>query len=159
MKRPRYAVRGGQSAQGLARALSSLLAAAWVALAVYCLLAAIAGPAGALALKGLQARRDGMARNLGELEAANLRLRGELESLRTDPDRALREARSLGYLRPNETEIVLAGSGAPKQALDAGRVLPFGPSPSLPDDLIKELALGAFLAALAAGLAFGRRRS
>ena len=99
-----------------------------------------------------------MERNLGELGDENERLRVELESLRLDADRAAREARSLGYLRPDESAIVVAGRSSPRPAIDSGSVLAFEPPASCPDSAIKEISFGAFLAALAVGLAPQRKR-
>ena len=94
-----------------------------------------------------------MRRNIGALGEANGRLRAELESLRSDADRAAREARSLGYLRPGESAVLLAGRSEPVEELETGTVVPFAPPPSWPDSALKEIALGAFLAILAIGLA------
>lgn len=127
--------------------------AAWAALAIYCLLSLLAGPAGLVAYSRLESRNGRMRSNLEELGKANGRLRVELESLRSDVDRAAREARSLGYLRPGERSLVLAGRSSRLAVLDAGKVLAYDPPPSWPDSALKEIAFGAFLAILAASLA------
>jgi hypothetical protein len=99
-----------------------------------------------------------MQRNLGALGEANARLRVELESLRSDADRAAREARSLGYLRPGEGAIIVPGRVSEAPELAPGEVVPYAPSPSWPDSALKQIAFGAFLAALAAGLAPKKNR-
>ncbi len=135
------------------RCLSGLAAASWIALAVYCLLSSLAGPAGILSYRRLEERNAAMRENLGKLGEANARLRVELESLRSDADRAAREARSLGYLRPGEGAIVLAGRDLRIPDLDEGGILAFEQPKTWPDSALKEIALGAFLAAFAAFLA------
>jgi cell division protein FtsB len=127
--------------------------AAWAALAVYCALSIVAGPAGLLSYRRLEGRKAEMQRNLGALGEANARLRAELDSLRSDADRAAREARSLGYLRPGEKAIIVSGRVPESLELVSGEVLPYTPSPAWPDSALKQIALGAFLAILAAGLA------
>jgi len=126
--------------------------ALFAALVAYCLLSAIAGPAGVLAYRGLWEHRAVMADNLNSLSQLNARLRGELESLKSDSDRAAREARGLGYLRPGETEVVLSGRDASLSAPDVGKVIPLLPSAGLPDMVIKEVAAGMGLAVFALGV-------
>jgi cell division protein FtsB len=132
--------------------------AAWIALAAYCLLSALVGPFGTAAYRRLEASGAAMRANLDSLGGANARLRVELESLRSDADRAVREARSLGYVRAGEGAIVVAGRKDQVRDYDAGTVLRFVSPASWPDSAIKEVAFGVFLAAFAAFLA-PRRRS
>jgi hypothetical protein len=99
-----------------------------------------------------------MRRNIGELGKANEGLRVELESLRSDADRAAREARSLGYLRPGENAVLVAGRVAPAAGLETGTIVAFTEPPSWPDFALKEIAFGVFLAVLAIGLAPRRER-
>ncbi|HRY55217.1 MAG TPA: septum formation initiator family protein [Spirochaetia bacterium] len=127
--------------------------AAWAALVLYCLLSLVAGPAGFAAYRRLEARNEAMRDNIDALGTANARLRQELESLRSDADRAAREARSLGYLRPGESAVIVVGRRPSPAELDPGRVLGYEDPPSWPDSALKEISLGAFLAILAASLA------
>jgi len=90
-----------------------------------------------------------MEANLAELGSIRQRLNTELESLKTDSDRAAREARSLGYLRKNETELVLGERSERVKPVDMGRILPFAEPIALGDLALKEIALGAALAVLA----------
>ncbi|HTX72041.1 MAG TPA: septum formation initiator family protein [Rectinemataceae bacterium] len=123
----------------------------------YCLLSLLAGPAGLLAYGSLQGQQARIARNLDALGALNARLRSDVDSLRSDADRAAREARSLGYLRPGETEVVLSGMDSHEPPPETGSVINLPPSAGLPDRLLKEIAAGIGLTAFAAGL-FGRRK-
>lgn len=135
------------------RIFSRVAGAAWAALAIYCVLSLLVGPAGVLSYQRLAVRTLEMRRNLDELGEANERLRVELESLRSDADRAAREARGLGYLRPDESAILVAGRSSPRIPLETGKVLAFVPPRAWPDSALKEIALGTFLAVLAIGLA------
>jgi len=127
--------------------------AAWIALVVYCLLAILVGPAGLRPYGRLEALNASMRENLEELGRKNGELRSELESLRSDADRALREARGLGYLRPGEGAILVAGRESESPDRDPGEVVPYDPPSAWPDSALKEIALGAFLAAFAVFLA------
>lgn len=140
------------------KALSRAALAAWASLLVYCGLSLVLGPAGIVAYRKLEAGKAEMQANLAELGEANARLRVELDSLRSDADRAAREARSLGYLKPNEGAILIAGRTQPRLDLDPGKAIPFSAPGSWPDSALKEIAFGAFLAVLAAGLAPRKRR-
>lgn len=134
--------------------------ALYAGLAAYCVLSLAVGPAGLVAYRGLAERRGAMERRLAELGAANESLRGDLESLRSDPGRADREARELGYLRPGETFLVIAGRAeAGSGALPAaGEPLAYADPPACPDSILKELSLGLGLAVLVAGIAGDARR-
>jgi len=116
---------------------------------LYCALSVLFGPAGLTAYRRLEERKSAMEANLAELGSIRQRLNTELESLKTDSDRAAREARSLGYLRKNETELVLGERSERVKPVDMGRILPFAEPIALGDLALKEIALGAALAVLA----------
>jgi cell division protein FtsB len=123
---------------------------------LYCGLSVLAGPAGVSAYRRLEARKAAMESNLNELEGIRGRLGAELESLKSSPDRAALEARSLGYLREGETVVILgdtAGILGGKEdrvaPIDSGAVLPYAEPPALDDSTLKAIALGAALAMLA----------
>jgi hypothetical protein len=90
-----------------------------------------------------------MLANLAELESLHADLGAELESLKTNPDRAAREARSLGYLRKGETEILLGEKMEQVEHISTGKVLPYAEISFIGDPALKRLALGACLAVLA----------
>jgi hypothetical protein len=112
-------------------------------------LSAIAGPAGLLAYSRLEARKSAMEANLAQLEDVRGRLSAELDSLKSDPDRAAREARSLGYLRDGETTLILGEKTEKTRKIEAGSVLPYAEPAALGDSILKDIALGASLAMLA----------
>jgi hypothetical protein len=94
-----------------------------------------------------------MEANLGRLGIIRASLNAELESLKSDPDRAAREARSLGYLRKGETALVLGDRRERIKPVETGRVLTFVEPPALGDLALKEMAVGAGIALLALLLA------
>lgn len=127
--------------------LAKAFIALYIGLALYCLLSVLVGPAGMLAQRELADRRDAMLLNLEDLGNTNEALRAELDSLRSDPDRAGREARALGYLAVGETALVVAGddSSRGQRRLDPGSVLKAHAPVPLSDALIKELSVLAGL--------------
>jgi cell division protein FtsB len=137
----------GRSA--LSRAGILLALCAYAGIAAYCALSFFFGPAGLSSYRRLEERKAAMEANLVGLEAIGKSLGAELESLKTDPDRAAREARSLGYLRKGEDVIQFGERTERVRAISAGKVLPYAESPALSDLALKEIALGAGLALMA----------
>ncbi len=133
---------------------------------LYCCLSFLVGPAGLAAYRRLEARKAAMGANLSELGTIRARLGAELDSLKSDPDRAAREARALGYLRKGETAVILGERVESVGPIDSGRVLPYAEPSAIDDAAIKEIALGAALAMMAllaaprqtSGTASSRRR-
>jgi cell division protein FtsB len=121
----------------------------YAALALYCVLSALFGQDGVIAYRKLEERKAAMAANLSLLVAQRESLNAELESLKSDPDRAALEARSLGYLRKGETEVILMDRVEQVKRFDSGSVLSFSESMGISDIALKGIAFGAFLAVLA----------
>jgi cell division protein FtsB len=115
----------------------------------YCALSVLVGPAGISAYRRLEARKAAMGANLAELGTIRERLNAELDSLKSDPDRAAREARSLGYLRKGETAVILGERAESVRRIEVGKVLPYAEPAAIDDSAIKEIALGAALAVMA----------
>ena len=153
---------GNESAaarRGAARAGCALILSLFTGFFIYCALSVVLGPAGLIAYGRLEERNRAMEANLGDLGSKRDRLNAELESLKSDPDRAAREARALGYLRPGETALILGERNERIAPIDAGRVLPFATPATLGDAALKEISLGACLAVMALLLApSGARR-
>jgi cell division protein FtsB len=139
--------------RGAARAGSALVLSLFAGFCLYCALSVVMGPAGLVAYRRLEERNRAMEANLGDLGTRRDRLNAELESLKTDPDRAAREARALGYLRPGETALILGERDERIRAIDAGKVLPFAMPATPSDAMLKEISLGACLAMMALLLA------
>jgi cell division protein FtsB len=145
---PSTAGRSGARRAGYRLALSC-----YAGLALYSSLSLFFGPAGFSAYRRLEERKAAMQARLGELEAIREGLDGELESLKSDPDRAALEARSLGYLRKGETAVVLGEKIDRQKPVETGKVLLFAEQPALGDVQLKEISLGACLAMMALLLA------
>jgi cell division protein FtsB len=139
--------------RGASRALLALALSLYAGFFLYCVLSFLFGPAGLSAYRLLEERKLAMEANLGELGTLRQRLNSELESLKSDPDRAAREARSLGYLRKGETAILLGEQKQRLRPLEMGRVLPYAEPRALGDLVLKEISLGLSLAILALLLA------
>lgn len=90
-----------------------------------------------------------MAANLAELGTIRERLNAELDSLKSDPDRAALEARGLGYLRKGETAVILGERTEHIRSIESGKVLPYAEPAAIDDQALKEIALGAALAVMA----------
>jgi hypothetical protein len=118
-------------------------------MSLYCILSVLVGPAGISAYRRLETRKSAMGANLAELQATRERLSAELDSLKSDPDRAAREARGLGYLRKGETAVILGERVERVRPIDSGQVLPYAEPAALGDQALKEISLGAALAAMA----------
>ena len=131
-----------------------LFASACLGVGVYCALSVIAGPAGLIAYRGLEARRDAMQVNLDALGTRNAALQSDLDSLRNDPGRAAREARALGYLAEGELSLVIEGQTVPpgENRLEPGNILKMEAPVPLGDATIKDLSLAAALLALVLSL-------
>jgi hypothetical protein len=131
------------------RLASRLGLSMYMGLVAYCLLSVLVGPAGLTAYRSLEGRKAAMEANVRELGSIRESLNGELDSLRSDPDRAAREARGLGYLRKGETAIILGDRDEKVAALDHGKVLPYGQLAGMDDSTLKAIAFGIGLAFLA----------
>jgi cell division protein FtsB len=121
----------------------------YAGMSLYCVLSVLVGPVGLSAYSRLEARKAAMGANLVELGTIRERLNAELDSLKTDPDKAAREARGLGYLRKGETAVILGERVERVRPIDAGKVLPYAEPAALDDRALKEIAMGAALAAMA----------
>jgi cell division protein FtsB len=130
-----------------ARLLFPSAAAAFLA---YCAISFLLGPVGLTAYAAVEQRKAAMESNIEALSSINMRLSSELESLRTDPDRAEAEARSLGYLAKGETAIIMGTPATGPARIEVGEVLPFADPPTLDDGTIKAISLGIGMAVLAA---------
>jgi cell division protein FtsB len=116
---------------------------------LYCALSLVFGPAGVESYRRLEARNAAMESNLEDLGTIRQGLNAELDSLKSDPERAALEARSLGYLRKDETAIILGEKAENVRPINAGKILPYAEPMALGDLEIKEISIGAILAIMA----------
>ncbi len=118
------------------------LFAAWLGLAVYCLLSVLLGPGGLLAAQSISSTIDAMRSNIADLSEVNAELSADIASLQSDPDRIRLEARPLGWLAKGETEIVILGRPEKiDRRLSAGKILPVGGAVGISDAAIKTASL------------------
>jgi cell division protein FtsB len=135
--------------RGASRFGHYLVISVYAGFSVYCLLSLLFGPAGITTYRRLETRKAAMEANLAELGTIRQSLDSEMESLKSDPDRVALEARSLGYLRKDETAIILGEKTERIRPIITGKVLPYIEPAALNDLEIKEISFGAFLAVLA----------
>lgn len=128
-----------------------LAASAYIGLAVYCLISLIMGPMGVLAYEDLDARVRGMRENLTLLEALNSEARARKDSAHSDPEALALEARSLGYVGPDQVVVRLGFPEASSAARDLGTLVPFTQPGGMRDEQVKAISLAAALCAAFAG--------
>lgn len=147
-------VQRGGALSSLAEASSNALCACIIA---YCVVSFFAGQAGLLAFRDLRGSIVRMEERIAVLSAENARLVDLRQGLTSDPDKLVREARDIGYLRPGEKMVVFSGfSGAVQESAPAEtELLRAGMSTGLPDRLIKILAAMTGAAVLFASLVMG----
>ncbi len=154
MSRTPGRVRKGGALSSLAEAFSNALCACIIA---YCVVSFFAGQAGLLAYRDLKGGIARMEERITALSSENARLADLRQGLASDPDKLVREARDIGYLRPGEKMVVFSGlSGAGQESEPAEtELLRAGVSTGLPDRLIKILAAMTGVAVLLASLVMG----
>ena len=152
---PLEVMHGGKTAENgmMKRILASrTVVAIWLALGCYSLLSMTMGPGGLFAWQSMGESVVAMQGNIEALKNRNRELSSDFASLRSDPDRARREARALGYLPEGEYEVVLTGAGRPSlQDEGPGTALSFDRPETVSDALIKAIAAGLGLLWLALG--------
>jgi cell division protein FtsB len=139
--------------RGASRIAYILAVSVHAALVAYCALSVFFGPIGLTAYRRLDERKAAMEANLEKLATIGASLSAELESLKSDPDRAAREARSLGYLRKGETALILGAREELIRPIETGKTLPYAEPATASDSVLKEISLGIGLAVMALFLA------
>lgn len=95
--------------------------------------------------------------NIEELKGINDGLRRELESLSSDPERVVLQARELGYFRPQERVFRIAGRQQEGSYYALGKLLRAAPQPEHKDWLLKLAGLAIPVVLYLFGL-FRKRR-
>ena len=139
--------------QGISRVGYCLVLSIYAGVSLYCALSILIGPAGLSAYSSLREKKSAMEANIGKLGLIRENLNSELSSLKSDPDRAAREARALGYLRLGEKALVLGDSTARVKPMEIGKIVHYTEPAALGDLVLKEISLGAGIALLALLLA------
>jgi len=135
-----------------------IAAGGYIGLAVYCLLSLLLGPMGTAAYSDLDARVRSMRENLTSLEALNAEARARKDSALSDPEALALEARSLGFVGPDQVVIRLGfpeGTASPR---DLGTLVPYVPPRGLEDSQLKAVSLASALCAVFVGFLAGPGR-
>jgi len=130
-----------------------LIASCWIAVVSYCALSALVGPSGLASAMKVASATERMRRNASELSSLNARYSAEWESLRTESEAAVLEARSLGYLADDEVAVRLSVGTPDFVPPTAGERLSYQPQSVLSERRIKEIAALAGLLTVVAGMA------
>lgn len=129
-----------------------LIAAGWIGLATYCGLASVVGPTGILAYNDAHRALERMRTNLEQLASMNKSFADEWETLSTDYEATILEARSMGFIADDETVVRLAGASRKPNPASPGERLSYEPEPLCTEAFIKELSAVAALVAAVLGL-------
>ena len=152
MSESRLRNQAGGSLSALGEAVSNAVCACIIA---YCVVSFFAGQAGMLAYKDMKSSINQMHERLTILSERNASLSDLRSALVSNSDRMVREARDIGYLRPNEKMVIFsagAGAAGDDEALRDIEPLRAGSSTGLPDRMIKILAAMTGLAVFFASL-------
>lgn len=116
----------------------------YLALGFVCasLLVFVFGGAGLLEYRASSRHLRQLESNILELEAANARLRDDLEALRSDPELLRLQARELGYFREDEYVVRVEGATAPRNSYAVGRIILREPSLPKPAWVFRGVGLG-----------------
>jgi cell division protein FtsB len=129
-----------------------ILTASWFAVAVYCLLASVYGPAGLLITDQAKVSAAAMRENIELLEKLNADYALEWNALRNDAGLTAVQGRSLGFIASDEVVVRVAlPSDASRPAFIGERVL-FVPGRSLSSAGIRLASLYVWLFVILAGL-------
>jgi len=135
-----------------------LAAGGYIGLAVYCLLSLFLGPMGLAAYSDLDVRVAGMRQNLSFLEALNSEARARKDSALYDPEALALEARSLGFVGPDQVVVRLGFPEGTTSPRDLGTLVPYVPPRGMEDAQLKAVSLAAALCAAFTGFLAGSRR-
>jgi cell division protein FtsB len=115
------------------------------------------GSGGLADYRKVEAGRGQLRANIEELKRINSGLRREVESLGSDPERVVLEARRLGYFREGQRVVRFQGKNAPPSSFILGSLIRVQ-MPRERRDWIWKLAGVAVPLAACAGWALTRRR-
>lgn len=122
---------------------SAFLAALYVSFLTFSLLSLFFGETGVTALDRIRIRTRYLSENLADLEIKQSGLTSKLDSLRSDPDSIVIEARALGLYR-NDDNVVRFNNLNPVRPLpDAGQVLHLVPMQRAEEGLLRVFAIAS----------------
>lgn len=129
-----------------------ILTASWCAVAVYCLLTGVYGPAGLKATALAKEASSAMHRNLDFLEKLNADLALEWQALRNDSDITAIQGRSLGFIAKDEVVVRVALPSVKAGPPFIGERVVYTPGQFMPIDQIRLATMYTWLLLLAIGL-------
>ena len=112
-----------------------------VCIIAYCVISLFAGQAGFLAYRDLSAGITQMNERLGQMLQENVKLKNLKSELLAGSQNIESAARRLGYIKPGERIVVIAGKTGMENTHALLEPLFAGVSTGLPDNLIKLLAV------------------
>jgi len=117
------------------------------------------GDSGLTAYRSLDRYREKLAQNVDDLRARNSDLAADLSSLRSSPERAVVQARSIGLYRPGDQVLRLEGRPSRVEPTAIGNLLKLRKTNDVRSSLFKSSAIGAAVILMAwAGLSVRRSR-
>jgi hypothetical protein len=129
-----------------------LIVSSWLGIAVYCILATVAGPSGIFATRKAQEAVGHMGMNIVALQSLNTAFTVEWKAMADLPESTALEARSLGYLAVDEVAIRLSVPEAEPKPASPGDRLVYEPVAVIGEAAIKEMAGLAIMLSLAVGM-------
>lgn len=138
--------------------LSSFLAALYISFLTFSLLALFFGETGVTSLDRLRIRNGALTSNLDDLVNKQGDLAARLESLRSDPESIVIEARALGLYRRGDQVVQFRNLETRRALPNAGQVLNLLPLPRTDENLLRVISLVAGIIVMLSSLIFWRVR-
>lgn len=138
--------------------LSSFLAALYISFLTFSLLALFFGETGVTSLDRLRIRNGALSSNLDDLVNKQGDLAARLESLRSDPESIVIEARALGLYRRGDQVVQFRNLETRRALPNAGQVLNLLPLPRTDENLLRVISLVAGIIVMLSSLIFWRVR-
>jgi cell division protein FtsB len=129
-----------------------ILTASWFAVAVYCILTGVYGPAGLKVTAQANNTAAAMLRNIDMLEKLNTGYSLEWNALRSDPDLTAVQGRSLGFIADDEVVVRLALPVSIEPPEFIGERVLYEPAKSLTEPGIRVASAYIWLFIVLAGL-------
>lgn len=132
----------------------TILTASWFAVAVYCILTGLYGPAGLVVTARAEESVAAMQKNMEFLEKLNKGYASEWNALRSDASLTAVQGRSLGFIASDEVVVRVALPAPTTSPAFIGERVLFVPGPSMTIAGIRLASLFVWLGTLLAGLGF-----
>jgi len=130
-----------------------ILTASWFAIAVYCILTGVYGPAGLKVTAQASKTATAMLENIDNLEKLNSEYSLEWTALRSDANLTAVQGRSLGFIASDEVVVRLALPLMDEPPVFIGERVLYEPAFSLRELVIRVVSLYTWICFLLAGFA------